>query len=62
MGIDRSSLNAILMSCIHIKNKQNLLTLGRQQIHTSHQDNIDIGNKFNEIIREITDTEEKTII
>ena len=44
MGIDRSSLNAILISCRHIKNKQNLLTLGRQQIHTSHQNNIDIGD------------------
>jgi hypothetical protein len=53
MGIDRSSLNAILMSCRHIKNKQNLLTLGRQQIHTSHQNNIDIGNKFNINLSEI---------
>ena len=30
MGIDRSSLTAILLSCKYIKNKQNLLTLGRQ--------------------------------
>ena len=47
MGIDRSALNAILMSCRHIKNKQNLLTIGRQQIHTSQENNIDIGDKFN---------------
>ena len=53
MGIDRSSLNAILLSCRHIKNKQNLLTLGRQQIHTSHENNIDIGDKFNINLSEI---------
>ena len=53
MGIDRSSLNAILISCRHIKNKQNLLTLGRQQIHTSQQNNIDIGDKFNTNLSEI---------
>lgn len=53
MGIDRSGLNAILMSCKHIKNKQNLLTLGRQQIHTSQQNNIDIGDKFNTNLSEI---------
>ena len=47
MGIDRSSLNAILLSCKYIKNKQNLLTLGRQQIHIIKETNIDIGNKFN---------------
>ena len=47
MGIDRSALNAILLSCKYIKNKTNLLTLGRQQIHTIKELNIDIGNKFN---------------
>ena len=53
MGIDRTSLNAILMSCRHIKNKQNLLTIGRQQIHTSQENNIDIGDKFNTNLSEI---------
>lgn len=53
MGIDRSALNAILLSCKYIKNKTNLLTLGRQQIHTIKESNIDIGNKFNIDLREI---------
>ena len=47
MGIDRSSLNAILLSYKYIKNKTNLLTLGRQQIHTFKELNIDIQNKYN---------------
>ena len=47
MGIDRSALNAILLSCKYIKHKTNLLTLGRQQIHTFRELNIYIGNKFN---------------
>ena len=47
MGIDKSALNAILLSCKYIKNKTNLLTLGRQQIHTIKETNIDIGNKLN---------------
>lgn len=53
MGIDKSSLNAILKSCVHIKNKQNLLTLGRQQIHTYREANIDIECKFNINLTEI---------
>jgi len=53
MGIDRSSLNTILMSLININNKTNLLTLGRQQIHTTQAINIDIGNKFNIDLSEI---------
>lgn len=53
MGIDKTTLNAILLSCKYIKNKKNLLTLGRQQFHTSQELNIDLGNKFNIDLSEI---------
>jgi hypothetical protein len=53
MGIDRTCLNVILKSCVYIKNKKNVMTLGRQQIHTSKEYNTDIGDKFNIDLSEI---------
>ena len=43
MGIDFSALEAILMSLRYVKNKNNLLTLARQQMHIH---NITLTNNF----------------
>jgi hypothetical protein len=45
MGIDLTSLNAILMSQKYVSNKENMLTLGRQHIHVdAHNYNILLKN------------------
>jgi hypothetical protein len=53
MGIDRTCLNAILKSLSYVNNKKNVMTLGRQQIHTSKEYNPDINNNFNIDLSEI---------